>query len=113
MSTSFVEETSHTRIDLHCRQNDLKVQIQQLINNYGKDSVERRHRDGFYSGKLTQFNNFWQQFWDLDEEVQQAASAGGDEYASGIAELKELVEKYQQVFKDYMVSASGAQMVPQ
>jgi len=62
MSTSFVEETSHTRIDLHCRQNDLKVQIQQLINNYGKDSVERRHRDGFYSGKLTQFNNFWQQF---------------------------------------------------
>jgi len=34
MSTSFIEETSHTRINLNNRQLELKVQI---IKNYGKD----------------------------------------------------------------------------
>jgi len=75
MSTSFIEETSHTRIDLHNRlldtQNELQGKIQQLIKNYGKDSADRRHRDGYYSGKLNQLNDLWQQFCDLDEEVQQ------------------------------------------
>jgi len=42
MSTSFIEETSHTRINLNNRQLELKVQI---IKNYGKDSGDRRHRD--------------------------------------------------------------------
>jgi len=77
VSTSFIKETSHTRIDLHNRlldnQNELQVQIQQLIKNYGKVSVERRQRDGYYSGKLSQLklnSRLWQQFCDLDEEVQ-------------------------------------------
>jgi len=82
MSTSFIEETSHTRVD---NQNELKVQIQQLIRNNGKDSVERCHRDGYYSGKLSQLNDLWQQFCDLDEEVQQAALATGSEYSSRLA----------------------------
>jgi len=73
MSTSFIEETCHTRIDLHNRlldnQNELQGQIQQLIKNYGKDSVTRRHRDGNYSGKLNRLNDLWQQIYDLDEEV--------------------------------------------
>lgn len=71
--------------------------------NYGKDSVERRHRDSYYSGKLSQLKDLWQQFCILDEEVQQAALTTG---------LKELVEKFQEVFKDYMASASGAKKVP-
>jgi len=69
MSTSFIEETSHTRIDLHNRlldtQNELQGKIQQL-KNYGKDSSDRRHRDGYYSGKLNQLNDLWQQFCDLE-----------------------------------------------
>jgi len=73
MSTSFIEETSHTRIDLHNRllskQNELQQKIQQLIKNYSKDSADRRHRGGYYSGKLNQLNDLWQQFCDLDEEV--------------------------------------------
>jgi len=66
MSTSLIEETSHTVIDLHNRlldnQNELQVQIQQLIKNYGKDSVERRYRDGYYSGKLNQLNDLRSSF---------------------------------------------------
>jgi len=54
MSTSFIEETIHIRIDLRHRlldtQNELQGKIQQLIKNYGKNSADRRHRDGFYSG---------------------------------------------------------------
>jgi len=101
MSTSFIEETNHTRIDLHNRlldnQNELQVQIQQLIKNYGKDSVERRHRDGYYSGKLNQLNDLWQQFCDVDEEVQQAALPTGSEYSSRLVASKELIEKYQKI----------------
>jgi len=75
--------------------NELQVQIQQLIENYGKNSVERRHRDGYYSGKLNQLNHLWQQFCDLDEEVQQATLPTRSEYSSRLVVLKELVEKYQ------------------
>jgi len=86
MSTSFIEETSHTRIDLHNRlldtQNELQGKIQQLIKNYGRDSADRRHRDGFYFGELNQLNDLWRQFCDLDEEVQQAALPTGSEYSS-------------------------------
>jgi len=80
MSTSSLEEKSHTRIDLHNRlldnQAELQVQIQHLINNYIKDSVERHHRASYYSGKLNQLNDLWQQFYDLDEEVQLKPLAG-------------------------------------
>jgi len=116
MSTSFIEETSHTRIDLHNRlldnQNELQGQIQQLIKNYGKDSVERRHRDGFYFGKLNLINDFWQQFCDLDEEVQQAALPTGSEYSSRLVALKELVEKYQKIFLGNMPTGSGLPKAP-
>jgi len=102
MSTSFIEETSHTRIGLHNRlldtQNELQGKIQQLIKNYGKDSADRRHRDCYYSGKLNQLNDLWQQFCDLDEEVQQAAR---------LVALKELVEKYQNIFLDNMPTECG------
>jgi len=37
--------------------------------------------DGYYSGKLHQLNDLWQQFCDLDEEVQQAALPTGSEYS--------------------------------
>jgi len=66
--------------------------------NYGKDSVERRHRDGYYCN-LSQLNDLWQQFCDLDEEVQQAALSTGDEYASRLTGLTEMVEKYQRPLK--------------
>jgi len=70
MSTSFIEETRHARIDLHNRlldnQNELQVQIQQLIKNYGKNSIKRRHRDGFYFDNLSQLNDLRQQFCHLD-----------------------------------------------
>jgi len=82
--TSFIEEKGHTIIDLSNRLHNLdklQVQIQQLIKNYGKNFVERRHRDGYYSGKPSQLNDLRQQFFDLDEEVQQAAFPTGDEYA--------------------------------
>jgi len=59
----------------------MQGKIQQLIKNYGKDSADRRHRDGYYSGKLNQLNDLWQQFCDLDEEVQQAALPTGSEYS--------------------------------
>jgi len=91
MSTSFIEETSHTRIYLHNRlldtQNELQRKIQQLIKNYGKDSADRRHRDGYYSGKLNQLNDLWQQFCDLDEDVHQAALLTGSEYSSRLVLL--------------------------
>jgi len=61
--------------------------------------VERRNRHGYYFCKLSQLTDLWQQFCDLDEEVQQAALHTEDEYASRQAGLKKLVEKYQQVFK--------------
>jgi len=116
MSTSFIEETSHTRIDLHNRlldtQNELQAKIQQLIKNYGKDSADRRHRDGYYSGKLNQLNDLWQQFCDLDEEVQQAALPTGSEYSSRLVALKELVEKYQNIFLDNMPNGSGLPKAP-
>jgi len=116
MATSFIEETSHTRIDLHNRllgnQNELQVQIQQFIKNYGKDSVEQRHRDGYYSGKLNQLNDLWQQFCDLDEEVQPAALPTGSEYSSRLVALKELVEKYQKIFLDNIPTRSGPPKAP-
>jgi len=72
LSTSFIDEKSNTRIDLHNglldNQIELQVQIQQLLKNYGKHSAIR---DGYYSGKLYQLNDLWQQFSDPDEEVQQ------------------------------------------
>jgi len=58
----------------------LATTAQQLIQNYGKDSVERRQRDGYYFGRLSQLNDLWQQFCELDEEVKE--------------------EKYQQIFKN-------------
>jgi len=78
----------------------VQVQIQQLIKDYNKDSVERRHRDENYSGKLNQLNDLWQQFCDLDEEVQQAVLPTGSEYSSRLVAHKELVEKYQKIFLD-------------
>jgi len=78
MFTSFIEETSHTRIDLHNRlldtQNELQGKIQQLIKNYGKESADRRHRDGYYSGKRNQLNDLWQQFCDLDESGKEVST---------------------------------------
>jgi len=116
VSTSFIEETRHTRIDLHNRlldnQNELQVQIQQLIKNYSKDSVERRHRDGYYSGKLNQLNDLWQQFCDLDEEVQQAALPTESEYSLRLVGLKELVEKYQKIFLDNKPTESELPKAP-
>jgi len=47
---------------------------------------------------LNQLNDLWQQFCDLDEEVQQAALPTGSEYSSRLVALKELVEKYQNYF---------------
>jgi len=67
---------------------------QQLIKNYGKDSEDRRLREGYYAGRLEQLRELWQQFCDLDEEVQQAALPTGSEYSSRLIALKELVEKY-------------------
>jgi len=117
MSTSFIEETSHTRIDLHNRlqdnHNELQVQIQQLIKYYSKDSVERRHRDRYYSGKLNQLIDLWQQFCDLDEEVQQAAWPTGSEYSSRLVALKELVKKYQKIFLDNITTGSGLPKDPE
>jgi len=75
------------------------VQIKQLIKNFGKASVERRHRDGYYFGN----------FCELDEKVQQAALPPAYKYASEITGLNELLEKYQHVFK---ASASGRQRIP-
>jgi len=116
MSTSFIEKTSHTRIELHNRlldtQNELQGKIQQLIKNYGKDSADRRHRDGYYSGKLNQLNDLWQQFCDVDEEVQQVALPTGSEYCSRVVALKELVEKYQNIFLDNMPTESGLPKAP-
>jgi len=54
-------------------------------------------------------NDLWQRFCDLEEEVQQAPVPTGDEHALRLTGLKEQVEKYLQVFKDNMASASGAQ----
>jgi len=66
MSTSFIEQTNQNRIDLHNLllddQNVLQGKIQQLIKNYGKDSADRRLREGYYAGRLEQLrgsgNNF-------------------------------------------------------
>jgi len=78
----FIEETSHTKIDLNNglldNQNKLQVQIQELIKNYGQDSVERRHRDGYYSAKLFR-----------------------------LVALKELVEKYQRILLDIMATSAN------
>jgi len=116
MSTSFIEETSHTRIDLNNwlldTQNELQGKIQQLIKNYGKDSADRRHRDGYYSGKLSQFNDLWQPFFDLDEEVQQATLLTGSEYSSRVLALKEQVGKYQNFFLDNTPTGSGLPKAP-
>jgi len=60
-------------------QNELQGKIQQLIKNNGKDSADRRLRDGYYAGRLEQLTELWQQFYDLDEEVQQAALPSGKE----------------------------------
>jgi len=110
MSTSFIEETSHTRIDLHNRlqgtQIELQGKIQQLIKNYGKDFADRRHR-GYYSGKLNQLNDLWQQFCDQDEEVKKAALPTGSEYSLRVVALKELVEKYPNIFLDKMLTDFG------
>jgi len=61
----------------------------------------------YYSGKLNQLNDLWQQFCDLDEEVQQAALPTGSEYASRLVALKELVEKYQRIFLNNTPTGSG------
>jgi len=86
MSTSFIEQTNQNRIDLRNRlldvQNELQGKIQQLIKNYGKDSADRRLREGFYAGRLEQLRKLWQQFCDLDKEVQQAALPTRREYSS-------------------------------
>jgi len=104
MSTSFIEEANQSKIDLCSRllddQNELQVQIQQPIKNYGKDSAERRHREGYFAGKLEQFRELWQQVCDLDEEVQKAALPTGSDYASRLVALKKLIEKYQKIFLD-------------
>jgi len=68
---------------------------------------KRRHRDGYYSGKLNQFNDLWQQLCGLDEDVQQAAQPTRNEYASRLVALKELVEKYQKIFLDSKPTGSG------
>jgi len=52
--------------------------------------------------RLAQLNDLWQQFCDLDEEVQQTALPTGSEYSSRLVALKELVEKYQNIFLDNM-----------
>jgi len=52
------------------------------------------------AGRLEQLRELWQQFCDLDEEVQQAALPTGSEYSSRLVALKELVEKYQKIFLD-------------
>jgi len=51
------------------------------MSNKYKDSIERRHRDGYYSAKVSQLNDLWQQFFDLDEEVQKAWVMPLDEYS--------------------------------
>jgi len=98
MSTSFIEETSHTRIDLYNRllvnQNELQVQIQQLIKNYRN----------YYSGKLNQLNNLWQQFCDLDKELKQAALPTESEYSSQLVALK--------IFLDNKPTGSGLPKAP-
>jgi len=68
--------------------------------SYKYRSVERRHRDGYYSCKLKQLNDLWQQFCDLNKEVQQAAIPTESEYSSRLVALRELVEKYQKIFLD-------------
>jgi len=69
--------------------------------------ADRRHRDGYYSGKLNQLNDLWRQFCDLDEEVQQAALPTGSEYSLRLEALKELVEKYQNIFLDNMPTGAS------
>jgi len=117
MSTSFVEQTNQTRIDLHNRllddQNELQGKIQQLIKNYGNDSADRRLREGYYAGRLEQLRELWQKFCDLDEEVQQAALPTGSEYSSRLIALKELVEKYQKVFLDNIPTGNDPPDKPQ
>jgi len=54
----------------------------------------------------------WQQFCDLDEEVQQAALPTGSEYTSRLIALKELVEKYQIVFLDNIPTGSDPPKAP-
>jgi len=94
MSTSFIEQTNQTRIDLHNRllddQNELQGKIQQLIKNYGKDSADRHLREGYYAGRLEQLKELCQQFCDLDEEVQQAALPTESEYSSRLIVLKDI-----------------------
>jgi len=98
-------QKNQSRIDLH-NPNELQGHIQQLIKHYGKDSAERHHREGCYPGRFEQLKELWQQFCDLDEEVQQAALPTGSEYASRLAALKELV-KYQKIFLDNMPTENG------
>jgi len=93
-------------------QNELQGKIQQLIKNYGKDSADRRLREGYYAGRLEQLTELWQQFCDLDEEVQQAALPTGSEYSSRLIALKELVEKYQKVFHDNIPTGSDPPKAP-
>jgi len=116
MSTSLIEQTNQTRIDLHNRllddQNELQGKIQQLVKNYGKHSADRRLREGYYAGRLEQLRELWQQFCDLDEEVQQAALPTGSEYSSRLIALKELVEKYQKVFLDNIPTGSDPPKAP-
>jgi len=54
----------------------------------------------------------WQQFCDLDEEVQQAALPTGSECPSRLIALKELVEKYQKVFLDNIPTGSDPPKAP-
>jgi len=100
MSTSF----NQSKIDLHNRllddHSELQRKIQQLIKNYGKDSADRRLREGYYAGRLKQLRELWQLFSDLDEEVQQAALPTGSDYSSRLVALTELVENYLKIFLD-------------
>jgi len=54
-----------------------------------------KYRFYYYSSKLYQLNDIWQQFCDLD--VQQAALPSGSDYTSRLVALKELVKKYQKI----------------
>jgi len=80
--------------------------------SYKYRSVERRHRDGYYSCKLKQLNDLWQQFCDLNKEVQQAAIPTESEYSSRLVALRELVEKYQKIFLDNIPTGSGLPKAP-
>jgi len=55
-----------------------------------------------HAGRLEQLKELWHKFFDLDEEVQQAALPTRSEYSSQLVALKDLVEKYQKIFLDNM-----------